>query len=232
MINHGISTGALFLVVGMIYERYHTRDIDKLGGLARQMPILGFFLILFVLSSIGLPGLNGFISEFTVLFAAYNSREVLGPTYGVIGATGILLGAVYMLYMAGKVLFGPLKEPTGTPDLSAGLKRDLNFREITILAPLAVMVVWLGVYPRTVTDKLDPELVPIIERMEGPLQALQQRRQSRAEALANTSFSDARVAHRFSAGEHESDVPLAPPTMMTPAARASDADLSSPGGEP
>ena len=75
---------------------------------------MAFFLILFVLSSIGLPGLNGFISEFTVLFAAFNS-ETLGPTYGAVGATGILLGAIYMLYMAGKVLFGPVKEPSGTP---------------------------------------------------------------------------------------------------------------------
>jgi NADH-quinone oxidoreductase subunit M len=157
MVNHGISTGALFLVVGMIYERYHTRDINDLGGLARQMPILAFFLILFVLSSIGLPGLNGFISEFTVLFAAYNS-ETLGPIYGVFGALGILLGAVYMLYMAGKVLFGPVKEPAGTPDLSAGLKPDLTRREIAILAPLAAVVVVLGVAPRLVTDPLDPAL--------------------------------------------------------------------------
>jgi NADH-quinone oxidoreductase subunit M len=157
MINHGLSTGALFLVVGMIYERYHTRDMDKIGGLAWQMPTLAFFLILFVLSSIGLPGLNGFVSEFTVLFAAYNS-PTLGPVFGVVGATGILLGAIYMLYMAGKVLFGPVKEPAGTPDLSTGLKPDLNGREIAILAPLAVLVVVLGVAPRVVTDPLDPTL--------------------------------------------------------------------------
>jgi len=157
MINHGISTGALFLVVGMIYERYHTRDMTEIGGLARQMPVMAFFLILFVLSSIGLPGLNGFISEFTVLIAAFNS-DTLGPAYGAVGATGILLGAIYMLYMAGKVLLGPLKEPPGTPDLSAGLTRDLTPREVGILAPLAVLVVLLGVYPRIVTDTLDPAL--------------------------------------------------------------------------
>jgi NADH-quinone oxidoreductase subunit M len=157
MVNHGISTGALFLVVGMIYERYHTRDMDKLGGLARQMPIMTFFLILFVLSSIGLPGLNGFVSEFTVLFAAYNS-PTLGPIYGVFGATGILLGAIYMLYMAGQVLFGPVKEPAGTPDTSAGLTPDLNGREIAILTPLAIVVVLLGVYPRLITNPLDPAL--------------------------------------------------------------------------
>jgi NADH-quinone oxidoreductase subunit M len=157
MVNHGISTGALFLVVGMIYERYHTRQIDQLGGLGRQMPIMAFFLMLFVLSSIGLPGLNGFVSEFTVLFAAYNS-PTLGPIFGVFGATGILLGAIYMLYMAGQVLFGPVKEPSGTPDLSAGLTRDLNGREIAILTPLAVVVVLLGVYPRLITNTLDPAL--------------------------------------------------------------------------
>ncbi len=157
MVNHGLSTGALFLVVGMIYERYHTRDLDQLGGLARQMPVLASFFVLFVLSSIGLPGLNGFVSEITVLLAAFNS-DVLGPWYGVLGATGILLGAVYMLYAAGKVLFGPLKEPPGTPDLSAGLRRDLTGREIAILAPLAVLVVVLGVAPRLVTDPLDGAL--------------------------------------------------------------------------
>ena len=157
MVNHGISTGALFLVVGMIYERYHTRDINEIGGLATQMPLMAFFLILFTLSSIGLPGLNGFVSEFTVLFAAFNS-QTLGPWYGALGATGILLGAIYMLYMAGKVLFGPVKEPANTPDLSAGLSRDLNAREVAILTPLAILVVLLGIYPRLITDTLDPAL--------------------------------------------------------------------------
>lgn len=157
MVNHGLSTGALFLVVGMLYERYHTRDIDALGGLAREMPVLTFFFLLFVLSSIGLPGLNGFVSEFTVLLAAYHS-PVLGPAFGVLGATGILLGAVYMLYMAGNLLFGPLRQPPGTPDLSAGLTRDLTPREVAILAPLAAACVLLGVAPRIVTGPLDPAL--------------------------------------------------------------------------
>jgi NADH-quinone oxidoreductase subunit M len=155
MVNHGVSTGALFLVVGMLYERYHTRDVEQLGGLAARMPVLATFLVLFTLSSIGLPGLNGFVSEFTTLLAAFNSPQALGPAYGVLGATGILLGAVYMLYVTGKVLFGPLREPEGTPDLSTGLRRDLTPREIGILVPLAVLVVWLGVQPRIVTDPLD-----------------------------------------------------------------------------
>ncbi len=157
MINHGISTGALFLVVGMLYERYHTRDMDALGGLARKMPIAAFFLILFTLSSIGLPGLNGFVSEFTTLLAAYAS-PVLGPMFGALGATGILLGAIYMLYMVGKVLFGPLKEPPHDAHDEGTLPADLNPREIAILAPLAVLTVVLGVAPRLVTDTLDANL--------------------------------------------------------------------------
>ena len=171
MVNHGISTGALFLVVGMIYERYHTRDLTEIGGLARQMPVLAFFFMLFVLSSIGLPGLNGFVSEFTVLLAAFNS-EVLGSRwFGVIGATGILLGAIYMLYAAGKILFGPVKEPPGTPDLSAGLSRDLNAREVVILAPLAALVVILGVAPRLITDTLDPALESqVMSRVQAAIQ--------------------------------------------------------------
>jgi NADH-quinone oxidoreductase subunit M len=161
MVNHGLSTGALFLVVGMIYERYHTRDLDQIGGLARQMPVLAFFFVLFVLSSIGLPGLNGFVSEFTVLLGAFNS-DVLGRWYGVFGAMGILLGAIYMLYAAGKVLFGPVQEPPETPDLSTGLKRDLTRREIAVLAPLAVLVVLLGIAPRLITDTLDPAVQTLV----------------------------------------------------------------------
>ncbi len=157
MINHGISTGALFLIVGMIYERYHTRDMQQLGGLAWKMPVMAFFLILFTLSSIGLPGLNGFVSEFTTLLAAFNS-PVLGPVYGSLGALGILLGAIYMLYMVGKILFGPVQEPPHTPDLSTGLRPDLTPREIGILVPLAALTVILGVAPWLVTDTLDPLL--------------------------------------------------------------------------
>jgi len=118
---------------------------------------MAFFFVLFVLSSIGLPGLNGFVSEFTTLFAAFNSWR-LGPWFGVLGASGILLGAIYMLYATGKVLFGPVREPEGTPDQSTGLSRDLNAREILILAPLAFLVIALGVYPRAITDTLDPAL--------------------------------------------------------------------------
>ena len=110
MINHGLSTGALFLCVGMFYDRYHTRDINELSGLAKVMPIWAFFMVLFSLSSIGLPGLNGFVSEFLTILAAFVS-ERLGIWYGVFAATGIVLGAVYMLHMLARIVWGPLKTP-------------------------------------------------------------------------------------------------------------------------
>jgi len=160
MVNHGLSTGALFLIVGYVYERYHTRDIDKIGGLARQMPWLAFFLVFFTLSSIGLPGLNGFVGEFLVLLGTATSAAMkdgfapgpLGYGYVIPAALGIILGAVYMLWMCQRVLFGPLKEPPDTPDTSTGLTKDLTGREITILVPIALCCVILGVYPKPVLN--------------------------------------------------------------------------------
>ena len=163
MVNHGLSTGALFLVVGYIYERYHTRDIHAIGGLARRMPWLAFFLVFFTLSSIGLPGLNGFVGEFLVLTGAATSPKTLdrlaaGPLgfgYVIPAASGIVLGAVYMLWMCRCVLFGPLTEPPHTPDTSRGLTADLTGREIAILAPLALACILIGVYPRPLLNSFE-----------------------------------------------------------------------------
>jgi len=162
MVNHGLSTGALFLLVGFIYERYHTRDIHAIGGLARPMPWLAFFLVFFTLSSIGLPMLNGFVGEFLVLLGTATSQSVsdgrpagpLGMSYVVPAATGIILGAVYMLWMCQRVLFGPLTEPPHTPDTSTGLSRDLGRREIAILAPLAACCLVLGLFPAPLLDSV------------------------------------------------------------------------------
>ena len=163
MINHGLSTGALFLVVGFIYERYHTRDIREIGGLARPMPWLAFFLIFFTLSSIGLPGLNGFVGEFLVLLGTATSGSTadlraagpLGYGYVIPAATGIILSAVYMLWMCQRLLFGPVKEPPHTPDLSTGLTKDLTRREIGILVPIALACVFLGVYPKPLLNSFE-----------------------------------------------------------------------------
>jgi len=159
MINHGLSTGAMFLVIGMVYERYHTRDINQLSGLGRKMPIFAFFFVFFTLASIGLPGLNGFWSEFLTILGAFTS-EHLGIGYGVLAALGVILGAVYMLHMAARVIFGPLKFP-GSDDHAADhhashspLSVDLNPREIGILAPIALAVIVLGVYPNLIVGPI------------------------------------------------------------------------------
>jgi NADH-quinone oxidoreductase subunit M len=122
MINHGLSTGALFLCIGMMYERYHTKDMDKIGGLAKRMPIWAFFMIFFTMTSVGLPGLNGFVSEAMCLLGAFSARPLasleypglMGPRWMLIAGVGsVVLGALYMLFMVGKVVWGPLKEPAG-----------------------------------------------------------------------------------------------------------------------
>ncbi len=166
MVNHGLSTGALFLVVGMVYERYHTRSIAEIGGLARRMPWLSFFLIFFALSSLGLPGLNGFVGELLVLIGVFSSARTfdgnpagpLGPSYAVLAATGVVLSAVYLLWMCQRVLFGPLREPAGTPDASRGLTPDLTRREIAILVPIAAVCLLIGLWPRPFLALMQPAL--------------------------------------------------------------------------
>jgi len=178
MINHGISTGALFLVVGMIYERYHTRDMAQISGLARRLPALALFTVFFVLSSIALPGTNGFISEFLVLLGTFvsgsaNAQGVpfggnLGPMFAIPAATGVILGAVYLLYWAGRVIYGPLKEPSldhGSDEESdhPHKVKDLSVREWAILLPLAVAVLYIGIHPMPLIDSMKPAIAGIRE---------------------------------------------------------------------
>ena len=139
MINHGLNTGAMFLVIGMIYDRYHTREMDQLSGLARRMPRMAFFFVFFVLASIGLPGTNGFVSEFLTVLGAFTSSH-LGIAFGVLAAIGVILGALYMLWFAQRFLFGTVKAPHGTPS-------DLSFRESAILGVIVVAIFWLGLFP-------------------------------------------------------------------------------------
>ncbi|HEX3984904.1 MAG TPA: proton-conducting transporter membrane subunit, partial [Acidisoma sp.] len=127
-------------------------DINQLSGLARRMPIMAFFFVFFVLASIGLPGLNGFVSEFLTILGAFTS-PYLGIKFGTLAALGIILGAVYMLHMTARIIFGPLK----TPELHdhGPIPGDLNFREIAILVPLALAVIYLGVYPSGVLRSMN-----------------------------------------------------------------------------
>lgn len=201
MINHGISTGGLFATFGMIYERYHTREIRDLGGLARRIPLLSLFMLLFTFSSIGLPGMNGFAGEFMILLGAFQRGYAQAPafyqwqwtTIAVLGVFGVILGAWYMLWLYQRVFFGPLKEPAdhgahghdtvgheahhaadhghahghahdthahhdahghddhghGQTALPPSSVRDMNAREFWALAPLVVLVFWIGIKPQT-----------------------------------------------------------------------------------
>jgi NADH-quinone oxidoreductase subunit M len=173
MVNHGINTGALFLCVGMIYDRYHTRDIRQLSGLARRMPKLAFFLVLFTLASIGLPGTNGFVSEFLTILGAFTSPH-LGIGFGAVASLGIILGAVYMLHMVACVLFGPLKTPVDTEhghqahgELAAehSAPGDIGKREIAVLTPLAVLVILLGVMPNLILNTVQTPATNLVEQV-------------------------------------------------------------------
>ncbi|MBX3407232.1 MAG: NADH-quinone oxidoreductase subunit M [Phycisphaeraceae bacterium] len=192
MINHGLSTGALFLLIGMVYERYHTRSLKELGGLAAKMPVWSTFMVFFAMSSVGLPGLNGFVSEFMCLFAAFQADSYhwqgatgnllpgatpgeLGPWFGFFAGTGMIVTAMYILLMVGAVVWGPLKVPHGHDGhghghdskqghgAHAALPTDLCRREVVILAPLAVLCLVLGLYPR-----------PLLHVLEAPTQQMAQ----------------------------------------------------------
>jgi NADH-quinone oxidoreductase subunit M len=147
MVNHGLSTGALFLLVGMLYERYHTRKISDYGGMARRLKLLAVFMVIACLSSAGLPGLNGFVGEALVLAGAFDMRDVHmhGPTLAAVAATGVVLGAWYLFTLLRRVFFGALKEPTLHVH---GPVRDLDVRELAALVPVVAMFVVIGVFPQ------------------------------------------------------------------------------------
>jgi NADH-quinone oxidoreductase subunit M len=191
MVNHGISTGALFAIIGMIYERYHTRQIAEYSGIARQMPWMAFFMIVFTFSSIGLPGLNGFAGEFLILIGMFQRAWADAPplmrvqlmAIAVVGVSGVILGAWYMLWLVQRVFFGPLKTPGrhghvvadhavadhgdaahgghhGAHDdvAPSGPSVDMKLREILALAPLAVFALWIGLRPHDFLSRMEPTL--------------------------------------------------------------------------
>lgn len=180
MINHGLSTGALFLLIGMVYERYHTRSMKELGGLAAKMPVWATFMVFFTMASVGLPGLNGFVSEFLCLLGTFQASSAwgsglwgslgklpgatsgdYGPWFAAIAGAGMIVAAMYLLYMVGRIVWGGLVEPKGhghhgheEGDGQHTLPRDLTAREIGLLMPIAILCLGLGLYPKPVLDAL------------------------------------------------------------------------------
>jgi len=157
MINHGLSTGALFLLVGVLYERRHTRMLDQFGGLATKMPVFAGILGIVTFSSIGLPGLNGFIGEFLILLGAFKAGMYF---FGALAATGVVLGAVYMLHMYKKLMFGQV-----TREENQNIK-DMNRREILVLAPILFLIFWIGLYPRPFLKVMEPAVNDIVARLQ------------------------------------------------------------------
>ncbi len=155
MLNHGLSTGALFLLVGMIYDRRHTRMIDDFGGLWEQLPLFSSLLLVVMFSSIGLPGLNGFVGEFLILLGAFR----VTPAWTAAAASGVILGAIYMLWMFRRVIFGPLTKPENRQ------LRDLTGRELVILAPILFLIVYMGVYPRPFLHRMEPTVATALKKI-------------------------------------------------------------------
>ena len=155
-VNHGLTTGALFLLVGMIYERRHTKQISELGGLQKVMPIYAGFFLFMIFASIGLPGLNGFVGEFLVLVGSFSTLPVLA----IIAASGVILAAIYLLWAYERVF-------TGAPDKEENrLLADLSIREVSLLAPLAALVLLLGLYPNILLDKIAPSTEAVLDHIE------------------------------------------------------------------
>jgi len=166
MVNHGVSTGALFILVGIIYERRHTREIADFGGLAYRLPVFATAFMIITLSSVALPGTNGFVGEFLILLGSFKSawayfmanQEVFRLVLMVFATSGVILGAYYMLWMVQRVFFGPL-----TNEKNKNLK-DLSLREMIVLLPFIIFVFWIGIYPKAFLNKMHTSVSHYVEQ--------------------------------------------------------------------
>ncbi len=156
MVNHGVSTGALFLLIGMLYERRHVREISEFGGLARVMPVFTVFFLITTMSSIGLPALNGFVGEFLILIGTFR----VSPMKVVLATSGVVLSAVYMLWMVRRVFFGPLVQEANRKLL------DLGLREKLVATAMVVPMIWIGIYPATFLRPMDRSVSALLRKME------------------------------------------------------------------
>jgi len=160
MVNHGISTGALFLLVGMLYERRHTRLMEDYGGLATSVPVLTTFMIFSVLASAGLPGLNGFVGEFMILLGSFKSTVIGHPALIGLATTGVILAAIYLLYMVYKTFFGELTE-----DANATMP-DMNLREVALMIPLVLLMFVMGFFPNPFLQQMEPSTTFLLDTIE------------------------------------------------------------------
>jgi len=159
MVNHGLSTGALFLLVGVIYERTHTREISEYGGIAKLVPVYSFMLLFVSLSSIGLPGLNGFVGEFLILIGSFKSPVLGSWWFTVFAASGVIFAAVYLLWMYQRVVFGEVKNP------KLSTLTDMNPREIFIMIPIIIFIIWIGISPSTFLNISEQSTAKVIEQV-------------------------------------------------------------------
>ncbi len=165
MVNHGLSTGALFLLVGVLYERTHTRAIAEYGGIAKLVPIYAVALMIASLSSIGLPGLNGFVGEFLILLGSFKSPVLGSWWFTVFAASGVIFAAIYLLWMYQRVVFGEVTNPK-LNDL-----KDMNKREILVMVPIFIFIVWIGIYPGTFLKVSAKSVNKVIEQVYTPQSA-------------------------------------------------------------
>lgn len=175
MVNHGLSTAGMFMCIGIMYERYHTKDMEVVGGLMQRMPVWAAFMVFFAMASLALPGLNGFVSEFLCLMGVYTAdfgmktgyQGVLGPAYAFLAALALVLGALYVLRMLQKFVFGPLREPHGDGHAGHGhghaAPADLNFREVLAMAPLAAGCLAIGLWPSPLLRAIEPASAKVVE---------------------------------------------------------------------
>lgn len=208
MINHGVSTGALFLLIGMVYDRTHTRAMDDYGGIAKQMPIFMAIFIIVTMSSIGLPGTNGFVGEFLILAGAFEGALPMYPTsswttLSIVGAIistfGVLLAAIYLLFLVRRVFFGPLnpRYEKSVADGGAGRLKDLNFREVSVLLPLLALIFIMGFAPVPFTSRTTAAVENLLQQTAPRIESVRNPR-AQAASLEDTDGD----AHRLSFVEH------------------------------
>jgi NADH-quinone oxidoreductase subunit M len=195
MISHGVSTGALFLIVGFIYERRHTRLITDFGGLSKQMPVFATVFMIVTFSSVGLPGTNGFVGEFLILLGAFESQL---RWWTIVATSGVILSAVYMLWVFQRVMFGELDNPKNQK------LADLNCREVVIMVPLLVMIFFIGLYPKPFIDRMDPAIKKLVAQVRVSSQVAQ------AIPAANTIQMPEQQGGQMPAGHPGMESPSAP----------------------